>query len=114
METKQALKSLADLNPRPQPGQWYAVTPNPEGGIRTVILISDHPNVVITPWDTTMRSGIANFFEPQLVTKDEAKIHLEQEIKNMQKALGSNIKESEKPMFKRFIKNTEEFYKNHF
>ena len=109
---EEVLKSLADLDSRPQPGQWYIVTPNPEGGVRTVVLISDHPNLAITPWNGL--SGIANFFKPQLVTKEEAKIHLEKEIKDMQDDLESVTRELEKPMYKRFIKNTQEFYRKHF
>ncbi|MEI6400468.1 MAG: hypothetical protein WCO58_03030 [bacterium] len=113
MEITAKLKSLDDLDPKPQGGQWYTVMPHDKSVTRVVVLIDDVcPNIAI---DWFGRTGIARFFEPVLVTKEEAKIHLKQEIENMKNALENDITDDrERSAAENVIRLNQKFYQKYF
>ena len=104
--------SLADFKPSPTSGQWYTVLCE-EGTVRMVVLIHEkHPTIARTT--SGAGSGVANFFDPILVTKEEAKTHLAQEIIYVEAEIKKLPNGTGKNMLNIILRSMKSFYKYYF
>jgi len=104
------LKTLIDLDPKPQGGEWYLVLNGEEGTVKMVVLIDkEHPNLAL--FTHGGYSGIGNLFDPLLISYEEAKDHFTKEITELELSAVSEEMESLKNTV---IHHMKDFGKEHF
>lgn len=75
--------TLANLIPVPQPGEWYFVYSSMESNNKIVVLIDKGGHSVIS--DINLGSGIAYYFKPEKIKKEEAREFLKRIISEFEK-----------------------------
>lgn len=104
------MKSLIDLNPKPQGGEWYSVLYGEKGTVKMIVLIDKkNPNLALSTRGGYF--GIGNFFNPTLLSFEEANEHLTKEIGDLELAVVSKSLENLKNVV---ISNMKDFQKEYF
>lgn len=100
------MKTLADIIPQPKSGEWYFVYSSMESKNKIVVVIDEMQNRAVS--DTGFTAGIAYYFKPQKISKEEAKYFLKELIPTLEKD------ENKKEIDEILIKGMKAFYKTYF
>ena len=104
------MKTLADINPKS--GEWYSVISSKGGKIRSVALIDKNRTIAIMAYD--FERYIAELFDPQKLTFEEAKLAVEKEIENLQIEYRDEEDTTSAYILEIFLRDTRKFYEEHF
>lgn len=104
-----SIRTLANLDPAPQGGEWYFAYCSMKSDTKVVVIIdAKHPNLAIQ--DNNLYSGIAYYYKPEKINYETAKSFLKKTIPELEAEIfGKNDWAGES-----VIKGMKSFYREYF